>query len=34
MISIWHLLWIVPISAAMGMFLTALLVANGRDRND
>jgi len=29
-ISIWHLVWIVPGSIAMGLFIAALIRANGR----
>jgi len=28
LISIWHLLWIVPLSAAIGMWVAALMEAN------
>ena len=28
MMSVWHLLWIVPVSAFVGMLLTALVSAN------
>lgn len=28
MMSAWHLLWIVPVSACLGMFLMALFGAN------
>lgn len=31
MMSIWHLLWIVPLSAGLGLFVTALAVAAGND---
>lgn len=27
MISAWHLLWIIPLSASLGMLVTALCVA-------
>lgn len=30
MISAWHLLWIVPLSASFGVMVAALLAANGR----
>lgn len=30
MMSVWHLVWIVPVSAAMGFFVAGLLKANGR----
>lgn len=33
MISAWHLLWIVPLSAMIEVFLTALLAA-GNDKED
>lgn len=29
-ISIWHLAWIVPVSIVIGMFIAALVRANGR----
>lgn len=28
MISAWHLLWIVPVSASLGLIVSALLSAN------
>ncbi len=28
MISAWHLLWIIPLSSTIGMFMTALVSAN------
>lgn len=31
MISVWHLLWIIPISVAFGGFLFALIAANCGD---
>lgn len=31
MINALHLLWIIPISAGIGMFLTALIVGGTRD---
>lgn len=31
--TIWALLWIVPLSVAAGMFLAALLTANGSEDN-
>lgn len=34
MLSAWHLLWIIPISAIFGAFLTVLMVAAGNDRRD
>ena len=30
MICAWHLVWIVPLSAAMGFFVAGLFRANGR----
>lgn len=30
MISAWHLLWIIPLSALVGMFYTALVAVNNR----
>ena len=30
MISVWHLLWIVPFSVTVGIFLGALMGANGK----
>ena len=30
MMSVWHLLWIVPVSVAMGFFVAGLFRANGR----
>ena len=30
MMSVWHLLWIVPVSAAMGFFVAGLFRANNR----
>lgn len=30
MMSAWHLIWIVPVSATLGMLITAILTA-GRD---
>ena len=30
MISAWHLLWIIPLSAMAGLFAAALCVASGR----
>lgn len=33
MISVWHLLWIVPVSAASGLLLAALLRAGGDDHD-
>lgn len=34
MINAWHLLWIIPLSAAMGVFYMALITAkqNGADK--
>lgn len=32
MMSVWHLLWIVPLSAVVGAFIMALAVAAGRDK--
>lgn len=34
MISIWHLFWIVPLSAMAGIFCIALVSAGGRDEFD
>lgn len=31
MINAWHLLWIVPLSADLGLLLAALLLAGGRE---
>ena len=31
MISLWHLLWIVPLSASLGALCMAVVVAAGRD---
>lgn len=31
MINIWHLAWIIPLSATMGMFLAALCSMNRGD---
>ena len=31
MMSIWHLLWIVPLTGSLGFITAALLAANGRD---
>lgn len=28
--SIWHLLWIIPLAASFGFLMAALLAANGR----
>lgn len=30
----WHLLWIIPVSASVGMWAASLLAANGRDDED
>lgn len=30
MISAWNLLWIIPLSATFGMFVTALVAVNNR----
>ena len=30
MMSIWHLLWIVPLAGSIGFLTAALLAANGR----
>lgn len=30
MMSVWHLAWIVPVSAALGFFVAGLFRANGR----
>lgn len=30
MISAWHLIWIIPLSALLGLFLAALIRANDR----
>lgn len=32
--SPWHLLWIVPLSVWVGMWVAALLSANGRDEDE
>lgn len=29
-ISVWHLLWIVPVSAGLGFFVAGLFLANNR----
>ena len=29
--SIWHLLWIIPLAGSIGFLTAALLAANGRD---
>ena len=34
MISIWHLLWIVPVCTFLGFFIAALMVAAHDDRDD
>ncbi len=34
MISAWHLLWIIPVSASVGMILTALLAGRRDDDPD
>ena len=34
MISIWHLLWIVPLSSSIGMLCMALAAAAGRDKRE
>lgn len=31
MMSIWHLLWIIPLAASFGFVIAAVLSANGRD---
>ena len=33
MMSIWHLLWIVPLAGSIGFVAAALLAANGRSGN-
>ena len=33
MMSIWHLLWIIPLAGSFGFILAALLAANGRAGN-
>lgn len=33
MISALHLVWILPVTAAFGFFIAALLSANGRDKH-
>lgn len=30
MMSIWHLLWIIPLAGSIGFITAALLAANGR----
>lgn len=30
MMSIWHLLWIIPLAVSSGFVLAALMAANGR----
>lgn len=32
-INVWHLLWIIPLSASVGMVLTGIVSAN-RERED
>lgn len=32
MMSVWHLLWIVPVSAAAGIMMAALFAANGGNK--
>lgn len=32
MMSIWHLLWIVPLSTWLGFYICALLVVGGNNR--
>lgn len=32
MISTWHLLWIIPVSASLGVMLIAILIAGRDDR--
>ena len=34
MISAWHLLWIVPLSASVGMFFAALAAINNLDEDN
>lgn len=34
MISAWHLFWIIPVCCCLGVLVTALAVAAGRDRID
>ena len=31
MMSIWHLLWIIPLAGSIGFITAALLAANGSD---
>lgn len=31
MISAWHLMWIIPVSVWVGMFIIALVNGNGKD---
>lgn len=31
MISAWHLLWIIPVSAMIGIIMIGILAANGDD---
>lgn len=33
MMSIWHLLWIIPLAGSLGFMTAALLAANGRSGN-
>lgn len=33
MMSIWHLLWIIPLAASFGFVIAAVLAANGRSGN-
>ena len=33
MMSIWHLLWIIPLAGSIGFVTAALLAANGRSGN-
>lgn len=31
MMSVWHLLWIIPLSGSIGLVVTALFAASGKD---
>lgn len=34
MMSIWHLLWIIPLAGSIGFLTAALLAANGREPDE
>lgn len=34
MINAWHLIWIIPLSGAVGYMLAALCVASGRSKKN